>query len=256
MSVPNDNDAGRLYNILEKLKSFPSNSPYDAFAEVFDIKDGNKFTVHEYFLDLLMLAKNVKAMIGRLNTKKDIFYYTIDFTASTICLINFIDKENGLREFKKALSESVLAGMEFTSLFMSDKFGEKKLEESNLDGLHNEVIALMEEIESSSVDDELKVNLTSNLKNINTAISKYNIFGANGLKEAFERAIGSYVLATSEKSVDSESDRAFLKKVYYTICGFSNIVSSPQTVYLIAPPVILGASDEINNVGKVIKNII
>lgn len=256
MSVPNDNDAGRLYNILEELKTFRSNSPYEAFAEIFDVEKDDYVAICEAFADILALAGNVKNMIYKLHTKKDIFYYTINAATKAICLINFIDKDNGLRAFKNALGESILAGMEFAALFMSDKFSEIKLEESILDGLQNDIDNLTEEISKSNIDDELKMVLLSNLQNINTAILKYDIFGATGLKSALEKAVGAYVLAITEKSVEADSDRAFLKKVYYKICGFSNIVSSPQTVYLVVPPVIFGKNDKINNVGQVIRNIL
>lgn len=132
--------------------------------------------------------------------------------------------------FDKNVTAEVLARLEFCSLSLQTNHAEDEIDREELDLLNKLVDELLNEINSSSLDLELRRSLQDALLRIRTSITLYGIHGARDLKTALQQLVG--VAFTEKEAIAkvAEESKSTLAKVDVLVEKIDKISSTSLKV--------------------------
>lgn len=187
-----ENPALKLHSILSKAYSLNNAINFKkAWAHVFEINENDTISLMSALsgmYNLLAETKELLAQNERLNSEKNVnFLYQIERA------ISYVDFNGTIHNFKSSINSETLTALSYIGESISFVYdiNEIQIEPKKIDELINEIEDLVASITESTLPNEAKSLLVSNLNIIKDALFKYRFLGEHELKKALEQTIGS-----------------------------------------------------------------
>jgi len=190
-NVPNNNLAGRLYEILAKAWEVRKKDKVsDVFAEALEINSNNPGEVFQGLANLYNLVKDTRLAIERLqDINYELYLRPIQDIEQALGRSDFSSSD--WRTFKQSLDPSTFALLEVCADTLSRKAAEIAIDKEQLSELQNEVRQLLEKTVESDLTDEIKSFIFEKLQSIDQAIINYRYYGSAALQRTVEASIGA-----------------------------------------------------------------
>lgn len=245
MDVPIDNYAGRLYQIINKIKENYEGEPFEKLAKAFNVDATDRSLIVDNYAELFRMTRNIKEDILKI---QGINYERFTSVADDIMIglskIS-LNSYNGLREFVSHLDEKLMIRLEFCADLLSRELKEDIIESKELEELLNEVNELIVFVRKMSINKELKLIFHSNLENIRIAIERYEYHGTKGVKKIVDSGLGSILLASN--LVKNEDERNCGQKIFDFIIKINQVISLGKNSKEIIAPIAKHFLDTKNN---------
>ena len=252
MPISKDTSAGRLYNILETLRSDfieIDNVITHDYSRIF-MSALNVETLRQCPIIYAKLVKFTMELGDRVKSFKkgrrtERYARTLDAILDALSFITFENVERGydgaiisidLREYRNSLDDSTMANLSSMADHMSDEQLEVDVQQDDLDSIQKDILELIDSITNSGLDEHFKSRLISCLCNILSEIEKVDIFGAWHLRSKINETAGQIVLNLGSIEQTPESIE-LITKIWGVLTKFNAIVSFTNTVAHIAPQI-------------------
>ena len=126
--------------------------------------------------------------------------------------------------FRKIFDEGLLDALQLISENISAYKGEEFISEENLATLQSDVEDVINRVVDSDLEDVLKNVLFDGLEAVRNAILNYEMFGAEGIRNAVDRNVGSYARyrCDFERAEDSE--------IREVICAYKKVLNEVNAI--------------------------
>lgn len=224
MSIPNNNLAGRLYNLMVNMKEAQSGDPYKALGEVFGVDSTDKATILQNYAEMFNMATEEKRRIKGININNhDKYLKALDNVIEGLSKINLNDGISGMGKFRSYFDDRVLIPLEYCAEFLSNYSSKNVINEEEIKDLLEEVNKLIEQVLNMEIDKDVKHICMYNLNNIRDAIIRYNLFGSEGLMKNIESSLGSLIL--NQNKVKNETGKNLFKNIFNIISKINLILT-------------------------------
>lgn len=189
----NNNAAGRLHQIFAKghLQSRQI-SQIEAWSNVLDVPAGNNSLLMRRIGHVMELPSLIKEEIIQLeNVSHEIF---LRWTSSVDDAFTYLNFHNSWDSFINRIGPATMQGIEFCADTLSRFRSEPTIEQDVLSTLLADITEMLTDLEGASIDDDIRVYISSHLVRIRMAIKEYTIHGIKPLKHEVESAFGSILL--------------------------------------------------------------
>ena len=230
-----DNPAGRLHALLTAAKKHDTNqNGLFIWGQVFGYRvDFSKealsaeveIEVTQKILQTRQLVEEAEAAIRAIEgPNQEIFLRPFPRIREAF-RINIIGKAS-YRGLLNHISEGDMTVLEICSGELSRLHAEDVIEQGQLEQLLEDINALFDQIQQSSLPDILRIFLLDLLESMRRAIQEYRIRGARRLKEELEKIVGALVVNGSEieKAKDAEEVSRFAQvfSAFVAMVTFAN----------------------------------
>jgi hypothetical protein len=225
-----DNSAGRLLNILEEAKKL--NQPgqcIQAWARVLDIPvEHNGTILPDKEVELVHRLIEVHKLVDEVETalkkiegiKHELYLKPFSRIREVISFTRF---NHNFPDTINKLTESDLTILEFCSEKLSERHIERVVDEEQLKEIQAEINDLLEQVQASTLSDEIKVFILDQLEIIRRAIYEYRIRGIQCLREALQTNLGAVIL--NRELINTERDRKEVKRFGKIISALASVVT-------------------------------
>lgn len=197
VSVNKNNPVGRLLSIIEEVLAFRENIPFNesytkeaAWRIILDLEESDGMELIRSMLEISDLARKSRLLISAFSPNPELFLDKFEYV-ELVVLPNELDKD--FSRTSTNISSETVTRLKFASDMLAQHYNEGEVEDSELQSISTLVTSLFSEIKSSNVDFLVKSFLLESLEGIRRAIAHYEIYGAKGLRDAFQSAIGGVV---------------------------------------------------------------
>ncbi|MBO9491268.1 hypothetical protein J7384_12925 [Endozoicomonas sp. G2_1] len=208
------NPAGRLINILEKfssqsdpLKIIPAR---DAWKDILEIESDDDSDLFHAILAVNELVRDTKEVIGRVATNGELYLRNFDAIEKAVFPG---DLDSDFAYTAKLVNETVLQSLHFCSDLLSTYYDEGELTKEELSHISNMVDELFETTFNTDLEPNVKTFILESLEAIRRSINYYKIYGAKGLRSAFQLSLGGIVANQEQLSSTKEKNPAFMKSI-------------------------------------------
>lgn len=193
MDVQN-NPAGRLYDLLEQARQYPSEEKTKTvWAGVFGVPENDTGSLLKNLADLIDLVHKAKSSIVRL-TDIDHKLYLKPFE-NIEALLSHLNFETHWENWRSRLDDFTLYGLQFGADRLARESGIAPIKDEQLEALRKELDDLINHVlESPHLPPDLKKLFLRNLEALRQAWSTYRLRGIEGLEQEIERSCGSILL--------------------------------------------------------------
>lgn len=224
-----NNSAGRLYKVIEQIKSNCWEKPDEVLGKAFNVNSKNKtdFLLDKYF-DLYRLTKLAKEdilSIDGINHEKYLTPINDIVLALPTIKLNYPD---GFQSFANTIDEKTMIRLEYSCEILSEKIGEETIDQETIELISSEIEELIKFVDDSDLDIELKALLINSLMNIKISILNYNLWGLKGIKKELESSAGTIIL--NGNLLTDEKEFSVFKIVFESIGKFNQIITFGKAV--------------------------
>lgn len=197
-----DNPAGRLHEILLKVKAYGKATPSrQVWQEVLGLPASEQ-------LSPLMTAKLASTMMlanQALELLRDEHPELIEATpswASNVCTAFQAHNFNGqIGEFNSYISNETISNVQLTAVLLHKGSKRKTLSSDELAELRDSINSVLDEVlKSAELDSEIRTYLARALRKILTAIEDFQLTGAAPILESIEQAVGHVMVDPEYKN--------------------------------------------------------
>ena len=192
MEVQN-NPAGRLYDLLEAARQYPSEEKTKTvWANVLGVPENDTGALLKNIADLIDLVRKAKSSIVRLSDiDHKLYLKPFENIETLLCHLNF---ETHWENWRNRLDDFTLYGLQFGAdrLARSSEF--TPIKDDQLETLRTELDNLISHVLESQLPPDLKKLFLRNLEALRQAWATYRIRGIEGLEQEVERSCGSILL--------------------------------------------------------------
>lgn len=227
-NVMNDNNIGRLYNIINKLIEVKGNTAEDSFCKVFSLEEDDKASILSNYTELFKLCSLGIKEIEQLNPKNANKYKkTLNNVLEGLTKIYFDANrnrlDNGMNKFKEHFDSQLMISLEYCADYLSENSSEEIIEDEKIYELIKEINDMVEDIMNSKLNNELKKLLICQLDNIRESLMKYKFYGANGIETSISETVGSLIINREKVTDDKGND--YVNKIFKIIGNINSIIS-------------------------------
>lgn len=208
MEIESTNSIARLCILISKLKKESSSNPNIAFSNIFEINEDNLLEVMTAYSDLMKLCNDSNSIVDKYCPNKELAKKHISNIIYSLSKINFNDS-TGMSSFRSNLSDSSLSSLEMLCTMIpsdGDILSIEKLSE-----IYENINSISNEINSSTINNDLKEILIDRIEDILLIIRKYKIHGTNELLKSIETSIGT--ICTNQSNVQTEEEVTLCKNI-------------------------------------------
>lgn len=213
--VKTNNPAGRLLQILEQFSeqrrdAFNSRSNRDAWKNILELETENDTEIFQAVLCVNELVRDTKVMIGSAAPNPQLYLKCFDKIEKAV-FPRELDKDFDVS--MRLIDDAVLQSLQFSCELLSSFYDEGDVTKEELSSILDDVEALFEQTHSSGLDNDVKTFILESLEAIRRSISHYKIYGAKGLRSAFQLTLGGVVANKEELSSSKENAPTLLKNI-------------------------------------------
>lgn len=193
MDVQN-NPAGRLYDLLEAARQYPSEEKTKiVWARVFGVSETDTGALLNNLADLIDLVHKAKSSIVRMSDiDHKLYLKPFENIEALLSNLNF---ETHWENWRNRLDDFTLYGLQFGADRLARASGFTPIKDEQLEQLRKELDGLIEHVlESTHLPPELKKLFLRNLEALRQAWITYRIRGIEGLEQEIERSCGAILL--------------------------------------------------------------
>ncbi len=189
----NNNPAGRLHSLLLEGKKQSTNVQASVvWAKLLNVPEDDKSLLLRRVGHVLTLPSNIKEAMSHIeDLNHEVYLKWLPRVETSFSVLNF---QIQWKQFIDRFDAEIMYGIEICADRLSREQPEKTADSEKLDKLLDKVNELLEELESSEMDNNLWFYIYDNLQRVKEAIEEYSICGIKPLEAAFERAVGNTVL--------------------------------------------------------------
>ncbi|MCR6850420.1 hypothetical protein [Bacillus sp. IBL03825] len=223
------------YTDCKDLASY-NTSFKETWTKVFEIDPNDRTALLSSINSMFQLFLSTKEYImqhNRLNNERNLkFLRNIENALSSM---NF---EGDMGHFKSFIDSETLTALSFIGEHMGFIYDlhESKIDAKEISDLINEINALVENITSSSLPEEVKALFFKNLDSIRHSLISYKISGIEGMKTALEQTIGSLFMNNEIITPVAQDDN--VKGIFNIIDKMNTILSTGVAVKDLVGPII------------------
>lgn len=230
--VPIDNPAGRLYDILSRIKQ--SNSGWTvvyALPGILSVDPNDAIGVFYAFTQLKGLIDDTDLAIEQLEGYK---YKRYQKTIERIKIaFQDVDYELKLQDILKYLNDDTLLSLKHCAEELSGT--EIYIDRDALKELQDEVNSLVEKVmESDSLGKEIRSFLYEKLQDIDKAIRDYRFYGSAGIRRAFESSLGAALI--NQEQIQEQKENKLVKEFFKVLVKIDSVLSPFVKVKQLIPP--------------------
>jgi hypothetical protein len=231
-AVPIDNPAGRLYDILNRIKQ--SNSGWTvvyALPGILLVDPNDAIGVFYAFTQLKGLIDDTDLAIEKLEGYKYKRYQKmIERIKIAFQDLNY---EVKLQDILKYLNDDTLLSLKHCAEDLSGT--EIYIDGDALKELQAEVNSLLEKvIESNELGKEIRTFLYEKLQEIDKAIGDYRFYGAVGIRRAFESSLGAALI--NQEQIQEQKENKLVKEFFKVLIKIDSILSPFVKAKQLIPP--------------------
>jgi hypothetical protein len=225
MSSQPNNPAGRLLELINKMRSIPGNIPVrEGLAKIFEVDKTDLPRILLGLKDIIELATDAReAVLGLDGHEQSLYLRPIDKVLSALSIMRF-DIE--WSQIIALFDETTLYGMSICSDVLSRYSVEKPIDEKKIKAMLDDIALIHEDIVKSDLPENLKIFLLEQLEKIRNALIRYRIFGSKYLKTALESATGAVFL--QDTGITAWWDHPVIQHVFQLLTQVANIVTVTQ----------------------------
>ena len=205
---------------------FPTDMPArEAWIQAYSV-DGLGFLqkLHE----LMFIVDSCEQVIGQEQAiNQDLYLKQITEVKRALSLLSM--NSGSWRAFLTILNDSLMVSLLLMSESISFYGGEEVIPEEELASLQSDIEDLVNKVVDSDIDADIKSVLLEGLEAVRQAILNYRVSGAEGIRNAVDRNIGSYARHKEEFDRASENEG---KEVIYDYKRFINEVNATISTVL------------------------
>lgn len=217
MEVQN-NPAGRLYDLLEAARQYPSEEKTKTvWANVLGVPENDTATLLKMIADVIDLVRKAKSSIVRLtDIDHKLYLKPFENIESLLCHLNF---ESHWENWRNHLDDFTLYGLQFGADRLARASEVTPIKDDQLDALRTELDNLIDHVLESHLPPDLKKLFLRNLEALRQAWCTYRIRGIEGLELELERSCGTILLhkdlirSSPANSAERRAWEGFLKLV-------------------------------------------
>ena len=172
--------------------------------------------------ELMFIVDSCEQVIGQEQAiNQDLYLKQITEVKRALSLLSM--SSGSWESFQAILNDSLMVSLLLMSENISFHGGEEVIPEEELASLQFDVEALVNKVVDADIDVNIKSVLLEGLEAVRQAILNYRIFGAEGIRNAVDRNVGSYARHKEEFERASENKG---KEVIYDYKRFINEVNA------------------------------
>ena len=189
----NNNPAGRLHSLLIQGKAqTPNVHASEVWAELLNVPEDDKSLLLRRVGQVMTLPSSVKEAMSHIDDlNHDIYLKWLPRVETSFSVLNF---QIQWKQFIDRFDAEIMYGIEICADRLARERPEKTVDENQLELLLEKVNELLEELESTEMDNKLWFYLYDNLVRVKEGIEEYKVCGIKPLEASFERAVGNTVL--------------------------------------------------------------
>jgi hypothetical protein len=229
VEVKNDNPAGRLYDILSKVKVQPQQS---ALGEVLSaaLNASNPVDFHKRLVYLKELVAEVRQAVENLEgINKDLYLSHYNQIEN---LVNARNYDMPWNNVSNLLNEPTLINIAHIAEILPPTYRENLIEDDVLNDLIFTIEGLIKRVKEGDLIIELQRIIIDQLYLTLNSIYAYKIRGARGLREALSSSLGEFIL--NYKLFEDAKDSEEVKEYKSILTKTHTIVTGAFTYYQIA----------------------
>jgi hypothetical protein len=230
------NSAGRLWKILNGLKSRSGGEVYTQLGQILGIEPGDPVA---YMAALSALISALDSVDRQVRAVPDVNHpLHLHALPHLRGVLGSARQNQNFDQFKAQLfSQDSLTCLMFCADLLGKTDPEDEIPPDELKSLLEDISHLYESILTSTLPKPVKALILDQLENIRRAVHEYRVRGVRALKEALATAVGQVHLHAEElKNAKSDTDRSELSefaKVLNTVDTLVSVATKAQK--LLAP---------------------
>lgn len=222
MGKYDDNPAGRLHSILEKLKQYDADDvagrvrSRDVWAALLEVDREDTVALYRGIGLLLEQVDKAEKLIRDMpEIDPDLYLLNFPTLRQGIATPSI---NSGWSDQRKLFSPVVLRDLAFCASKIAEFYSEGIIEQEELASLAEEVNRLFDAVVNATLNQNLRELLLDLLETMRRAIAEYKIRGAAGLREALTKGVGAVVIMAQQAAEPEEQSTvkrvfSFLEKV-------------------------------------------
>ena len=188
-----DNPAKRLHVILTRaVNNNERGTVKDGWARIFSLETPDPVLVIQLIGYMLRSLEEIKIALQSIpSLNYPLYIQCLDKILTAFAQVNL---ESDWRAYKQKFVPDALHGLEFISDVLDKNHAEKKIEQTFLDSVRQQLEALYQEVKDGHLENDIKIFLLRNIANLLFAIRNYEVFGPSGLRDMLSQSYGSILL--------------------------------------------------------------
>lgn len=218
-----DNPAGRLYEILNSVRSHGKNTQArDVWNQIFGLPKDD--LSHELAAKLAKTALLVHESVLLLEDEHpDLASPPPSWVAQVITGFMTHNVHGTIESFQVHVSNETLVNVKTAAILLHKGSGRKLLSQQETAEIAASLTNLLEEVLNSDQPAELKSYLVRSIRKMLTAIDEYRLTGATAFLEIVEQTVGHAMVDPAYKSFLCDTELG--KRVLDTLGAASNLVT-------------------------------
>jgi hypothetical protein len=225
------NTAARLLHLMRKIRDsgHQDQRARDRWMQVFSIPEDvpdRHLLVFENLVEAAKLTLLVEDQIRQIDGISDLELYTHPVRELRVVL-----QDHNLHSRWQEVTGRITDSMMTALTFVADRLGdtEPTIEKERLAEIRAQVEELLTETEEAAISPDLKRIIVSSLRELLNAVRTYELRGAEGVKSAVAKVVGTCAIEQASVRARTDEDRNALQRLGGMALGLGRIVLE-QTV--------------------------
>jgi hypothetical protein len=223
-SLPTNNPAGRLYEILVRAMKIGKNArnqtAKSVLSKALDINNPDSFEFFDGVNKLVRLINDTELAINKIsNVNIELYQSPINEIKEAFREFNFGGEWSKIAD---KIDRGTLQTLKFCADALSRQRGEVILNAEEINELHNEVRALLERVLDAELNDDIRSFIFDKLQDIEQAIINYKFKGSEGLQRIIEATLGATLM---KEDIRKEGENPIVVSFFTTITRIASMLS-------------------------------
>jgi len=160
----------------------------EAWSTVLGVKEGDTSTLLKRIGGVLQLGNDITESIKRHDVGHDLYLGYVNQLLEVFKKMHLGSHIGGVTD---NIKPEHIAGLRFCDDLLKRKAPEKTIDRNELEQIYRDIMALIDEVVQSNIDDYLKQYLLKRLDSLRQAVEMYDISGVTPIEHAVNEVIGS-----------------------------------------------------------------
>lgn len=194
MSLPNNNPAARLYEILVRFRDLghadTSGATRAIWCRVFEIGEKDVGALFTHLVDIQNLVRDVRACVensGEMSVPLHLKHYS-----RIESLVNQTNLDHAWQNMATAVEEGVLDALAFTADRLGRVAPEPTVSAEEIEAVTAALAQAQEQVRASLIDEEVRRAILTALDAVQYALARYRTAGIEAFRAAWVLVLGTF----------------------------------------------------------------
>lgn len=231
-TVPTNNPAGRLYEILAKAIKIGKKLPYSktreerkaslVLAEALEIENTDSREIFDGVSQLFRLIDDTELAIKKIKNVDTELYLSPIFEIKEAFGTIYLNLTEDWSAIAMGIDRGTLEKLKFCADMLSRQQGEIALNTEELTELYTDIKTLLERVLDAKIDEDIKSFLLNQLRDIEQAIINYKFKGSEGLIQVVQATLGATLM---NENVRNEGKNPLVTNFFTIITRIASLLS-------------------------------